>query len=139
MASGCGPEGARGMDETGTRGLRVLVVEDESLIAMLIEDALDRLGCTLVGVASNLTEALGKAASLDFDVAILDVNLNGAPVFPLAEVLAARGVPFVFSTGYGASGVPAAFAAAPVLAKPFAEADVASALAALRRDSGTTV
>jgi CheY-like chemotaxis protein len=120
------------MDGNELSGLRVLVVEDESLIAMLIEDALVDLDCTLVAVASNLKDALDKAAALDVDIAILDVNLNGQPVFPVAELLAGRGVPFVFSTGYGAAGVPAAYAAAPVLAKPFEQADVGRALAAAR-------
>jgi CheY-like chemotaxis protein len=125
------------MDEN-LSGLRILLVEDEALIAMLIEDALETLGCTLVAVATNLTDALAKAASLEFDIAILDVNLNGQPVFPVAELLAARGAPFVFSTGYGAAGVPDAFAAAPVLAKPFEQADIAQALAAARKGAGGT-
>jgi CheY-like chemotaxis protein len=120
------------MQESELRGLRVLVVEDESLIAMLIEDALADLDCTLVAVASNLADGLAKAASLEVDIAILDVNLNGTSVFPVAELLAGRGVPFVFSTGYGAAGVPDAFAKAPVLAKPFAARDVGRALAAAR-------
>ena len=126
------------MDGAGLSGLRVLVVEDEALIAMLIEDALEGLGCTLLAVASTLKEALEMAASLDIDLAILDVNLNGQPVFPVAEVLSARGVPFVFSTGYGAAGVSDAFGTAPVLSKPFVQSDVALALAAARRGSAAT-
>jgi CheY-like chemotaxis protein len=121
------------MDGNELRGLRVLVVEDESLIAMLIEDALADLGCTLVAVASSLKDALDKAAALDFDIAILDVNLNGSPVFPVAELLAAKGVPFIFSTGYGAAGVPEEFASAPVLSKPFEHGHVGRALATARR------
>lgn len=132
--SGVGGKGA-GMDEIVLSGLRVLVVEDEALIAMLIEDALEELGCTLVAVAANLTDALDKAAALDIDVAILDVNLNGREVFPVAELLASCGLPFVFSTGYGAAGVPAAFAAAPVLGKPFEQADVGRTLRLALRDA----
>ena len=124
------------MSTTELSGLRVFVVEDESLIAMLIEDALETLDCTLVGVASNLKDALDKAAALNFDIAILDVNLNGQPVFPVAELLTARGVPMVFSTGYGAAGVPDAFAAAPVLGKPFEQPDIARALVAARNGTG---
>lgn len=110
--------------------LRVLLVEDESLVAMLIEDALHDLGCAAISVASTLDEALRKASSSDFDIAILDVNLNGAPAFPVAELLARRRVPFVFSTGYGVSGVPESFRTVPILAKPFKENEVERALEA---------
>jgi CheY-like chemotaxis protein len=111
-------------------GLRVLLVEDEALIAMLIGDALSDLGCTVVASAGNLADALDKAASVECDLAVLDVNLNGSPAYPIAELLAGRRIPFIFSTGYGASGVPEAFGAAPVLAKPFNEGDMACALLA---------
>jgi hypothetical protein len=90
--------------------LCVLVVEDESLIAMLIEDALAELNCTVVAVASSLRDALDKASSMDFDVAIFDVNLNGSPSYPIAELLVRRGIPFIFSTGvwphWRARGIP---------------------------------
>jgi CheY-like chemotaxis protein len=109
-------------------GLRVLIVEDESLIAMLIEDALRDLDCTTMTVASTFDDALSKASTLDFDIAILDVNLNGAPAYPIAETLMRRRIPFMFSTGYGAAGIPEAFRGVPVLAKPFKEGDVARAL-----------
>lgn len=108
--------------------LRVLIVEDESLIAMLIEDAVLDLGCRMVTIAATLRDALDQATSGEFDIAILDVNLNGSPAFPVAELLADKRIPFIFSTGYGASGVPQAFAAVPVLAKPFKEGDVARAI-----------
>ncbi|HWE46731.1 MAG TPA: response regulator [Caulobacteraceae bacterium] len=127
------------MDEVDLSGLRVLVVEDESLVAMLIDDVLGELNCVVAGVASNLKDGLDKAATLAFDIAILDVNLNGTAAYPIAELLTARGAPFVFSTGYGAVGVPEAFSAAPVLAKPFDEARMRSALAAAWRGrSGTS-
>jgi CheY-like chemotaxis protein len=118
------------MAQSDLGGVRVLVVEDESLIAMLIEDTLYDLDCTVVAVASNLQDALEKASSMDFDVAILDVNLNGSPAFPIAERLVRRQIPFIFSTGYGLSGVPEAFGTVPVLAKPFRGGDVGRALAA---------
>jgi CheY-like chemotaxis protein len=110
--------------------LRVLIVEDESLIAMLIEDALAELNCTVAAIASSLSDALDKVSSMEFDVAILDVNLNGSPSYPVAEILVQRRIPFIFSTGYGASGVPEAFRAVPVLAKPFREGDVGRRLEA---------
>lgn len=118
------------MAQSDLQDLRVLVVEDESLIAMLIEDTLCDLNCTVVAVAANLSDALAKAAAMDFDIAILDVNLSGLPAFPVAELLLRRRIPFIFSTGYGASGVPEAFGTVPVLAKPFREADVGRALIA---------
>ena len=119
-----------GIGPSGLRGLRVLIVEDEALVAMLIEDTLLDLDCTVVAVAHSLRAALDKASSTDFDVAILDVNLNGSASYPLAELLVRRQIPFIFSTGYGISGVPEAFRNAPLLAKPFKEGDVERALTA---------
>jgi CheY-like chemotaxis protein len=118
------------MAQSELHDLRVLVVEDESLVAMLVEDTLYDLDCTVVAVASNLSDALDKASSMDFDVAILDVNLNGSPAFPIAERLLRRKIPFIFSTGYGLAGVPEAFSRVPVLAKPFRQGDVGRALKA---------
>jgi len=109
-------------------GRRVLLVEDESLIVMLIEDALADFGCEIVGVASRFDDAISKARSLAFDLAILDVNLAGARTFPIAEIIRARGIPFVFSTGYGATSIPESLNSAPVLQKPFAADDLASAI-----------
>ena len=115
--------------------LRVLLVEDESLIAMLIEDTLFDLDCQAVSVAPTVADALDKLASTEFDIAILDVNLNGSQSYPIAEVLVRKHIPFIFSTGYGASGVPEAFRAVPVLVKPFRAGDVARSLeAALKAD-----
>lgn len=111
-------------------GLRVLVVEDESLVSMVIEDCLDVLGCKVVGTASRLEEALEKAASLAIDAALLDVNLAGRLSYPVAEVLRARGLPFIFATGYGTDGVPPDLRDAPVLAKPLALQQLAAALRA---------
>lgn len=100
-------------------GLRLLVVEDEALVAMALEDMLDELGCVVVDVAGTLARGVALAAELSIDGAILDINLGGEKVFPVAARLAERGVPFVFCTGYGLAGVPAAFAQAPTLAKPY--------------------
>jgi CheY-like chemotaxis protein len=102
-------------------GLRLLVVEDEAMIAMMLEDMLDAFGCVVVDVAGTLAKGLALVAneSLSLDGAILDVNLGGETVYPVAERLAARGVPFIFCTGYGLAGLAANFAHVPTLAKPY--------------------
>ena len=115
---------------TGIQGLRVLIVEDESLVSMLIEDTLADIGCTVVSVASRLEEAMRKVSSLEFDLAILDVNLNGSETYPVAEVLARRGTPFIVATGYGPGVILESFRGAPVLAKPFGQSDLERVLAA---------
>jgi CheY-like chemotaxis protein len=110
--------------------LRVLVVEDESMISMLIEDMLADIGCVVAGTASRLDEAMSKVSSLEFDAAILDVNLNGSQSHRIADALAAKGKPFVWSTGYGAAGLPEAARSAPMLGKPFQRRDLEKALRA---------
>ena len=98
---------------------RVLVIEDEVLIGMLLEDMLTDLGYVIVGTASRLEEASGLARTVNCDLAILDVNLNGKESYPVAEILAARGIPFMFATGYGERGMPPAYQNRPTLQKPF--------------------
>lgn len=100
-------------------GLRVLLVEDEGAISLLLESLLEGLGCRVVGVASSLGDALRLAETPGIDIALLDVNVGGEPVYPVAERLAERGVPIVFSTGYGVSGLALRWRTAPVLVKPF--------------------
>ena len=112
---------------------RVLVVEDELMIRMLLQDMLDDLGHMLAGEAGQLDEALALAKQADFDIAILDVNLNGQPISPVVEVLVARGLPFVFATGYGQRGVPEQYRRIPTLQKPFQADALAVALAAADR------
>lgn len=111
------------------QGRRVLVIEDESLVAMLLETILDDMGCTVVGPASNIDDGLravtGEAA---LDAALLDVNVAGREVFPVAEALKARGVPFVFSTGYGEAGLPEHWRGHPTIQKPFTESAIRDAL-----------
>jgi DNA-binding response OmpR family regulator len=97
----------------------VLVVEDETMIAMLVEDMVQDFGSEVVGPATRMDEALHLARSAELDAAILDINLGGAVVFPVADVLRARGIPLIFSTGYGASGLPPRFLDCPTLRKPF--------------------
>ena len=98
---------------------RILVVEDELMIRMLLEDMLAELGYTIAAQASRIDEALEAAKTADFDVAILDVNLNGQPILPVADALVARGTPFVFATGYGERGLPEPYRDRPTLKKPF--------------------
>lgn len=112
-------------------GRRVLIVEDESLVAMLLETILEDMGCAPVGPASNVDDGLKSATEeVDLDAALLDVNVAGRQVFPVAEALKARGVPFVFSTGYGEGGLPDEWRGNPTIQKPFTEAAVRDALMA---------
>lgn len=110
-------------------GVRVLVVEDEALVAMLLEDMLSDLGAQVVATAGSVKEAVDLARAGGLDVAILDVNLGSDSSAPVAEALAAAGTPFVFATGYGESGVPEAFRGRPALQKPYGMNDVARLLA----------
>lgn len=110
-------------------GVRVFVVEDESLVAMQLEDILADFGCEIVGMAMRLKRAQEMLETIaSIDVAILDVNLGGETVYPVAERLRERGVQIVFATGYGRSGVLPEWQAHPVLQKPYTEGQVASTL-----------
>jgi CheY-like chemotaxis protein len=116
--------------EVSVAGKRILVVEDELMIRMLLQDMLADLGHTLAGEAGRIDEAMALAKDGDFDVAILDVNLNGQPISPVVEVLIARGLPFVFATGYGQRGVPEPYRNTPTLQKPFQVDALAQAIEA---------
>ena len=111
-----------------TGGRRVIVVEDEMMIAMLLEDMLTDLGHTVVGIAGRLDSALVLARQTDADMAILDVNLSGEASFPVAKVLVERGLPFMFATGYGTLGLEAPFENTLTLKKPFELKDLSQAL-----------
>jgi CheY-like chemotaxis protein len=100
-----------------TQAKRILVVEDELMIRLLLEDMLSELGYTVAAEAARMDEALEATKNADFDLAILDANLNGQPVSPVADALVARGTPFVFATGYGE--MPAPYRDRPTLMKPF--------------------
>ena len=110
--------------------LRILIVEDEMLVAMNIEDMLLELGHEVAGIASRLEPALALAREGAFDVAMLDVNLAGEPSFPVADMLLGRGIPFLFATGYGAKGIPEAYQGHLVLQKPFRAAELGALLTA---------
>jgi DNA-binding response OmpR family regulator len=104
------------------------VVEDEMLVAMLIEDMLDDMGHKLAGLATHLDAALVQASNVETDVAVLDINLNGQLSFPIADILRKRGVPFIFASGYGAAGLNATYKGALALKKPFGAQELANAL-----------
>jgi CheY-like chemotaxis protein len=113
----------------GLAGRRILVVEDESLVAMLLETILEDMGCTPVGPIGTIDEALEVVADDPLlDAALLDVNVAGREIFPVAEALKARGVPFVFSTGYGEGGLPDAWRGQATIQKPFTESAIRDAL-----------
>lgn len=116
------------MTTNALAGLRALVVEDEAIVAMMIEDMLTGLGCSVAGTAARVEEAAEKANLLDLDIAVLDLNLEGHHTFGVADRLRERGIPFVFATGYGGAGVDERYSSAPTLAKPFTEMQLASAL-----------
>jgi CheY-like chemotaxis protein len=103
---------------------RVLVVEDESLVAMLIEDLLQDCGCSVVGPCGSVETALAAARTDTFDLAVLDVNLRGEKVYPVAELLAERQIPFLFLSGYGEEAIPAAHPDWKACSKPFRANDL---------------
>lgn len=109
--------------------VKVLIVEDEFTVAMMIEDALAELGCRIVSSSSRVPHACEIAETADIDVAVLDVNVAGQPVFPVAEILRRRRVPMLFSTGYGVAALPPAFSSHPVLSKPFSDRELQQSLA----------
>jgi CheY-like chemotaxis protein len=112
-------------------GRRILLVEDELLVAMMLEDVLRGEGCVLVGPVGRVEAALTAAREERLDAAILDVNLAGVRVDPIARALAERKIPFVFTTGYDRGMLPAEHANRPTLAKPFKPAQLVEALQAL--------
>jgi CheY-like chemotaxis protein len=107
------------MGAARTSGRSVFLVEDEVMIRMMVADMLEELGYSVVAEAGEINEALKLAQSAEFDLAILDVNVNGKVISPVADLLAARGRPFIFATGYGSSGLPAEYRDRPALQKPF--------------------
>ena len=132
-----GPVSESGMSGDELQGVRVLVVEDEAAISLLLEDMLLDFGCEVIGPAARLSAALDAVAREQVDLAILDVNVAGEPIYPVAEALAERSIPFVFSTGYGSAGIRDAFRDRPVLQKPFAQHDLKQKLI-LARSKGAS-
>jgi CheY-like chemotaxis protein len=105
-------------DRLVVNGNHVMVVEDEALVAMVVTDALTELGYEVVGPFGRPPDALAAINNGKIDAAVLDINLAGTPVYPVADALTARGIPFIFVTGYGIESVEKRFAHIPVLAKP---------------------
>jgi CheY-like chemotaxis protein len=108
---------------------RILVVEDEYLIRMLLEDMLGDLGYEIAAAAGTLKEAAEFAATAEFNLAILDVNLDGQEIYPVADILAKRGKPFIFVTGYGEGSLSDPYRSRPVLQKPFQAEQLKTTLA----------
>jgi CheY-like chemotaxis protein len=108
---------------------RVLLVEDEMMVAMLVEDMLLDVGCEVIGPVTRVDEALARTRDGGIDVAILDVNLDGQETYSVADALAEKGVPFVFATGYGAGGLKDGYKHRPALQKPFQQRDLIQVLA----------
>jgi CheY-like chemotaxis protein len=107
------------MIATRPPGGSVFLVEDEVMIRMMVADMLEELGYSVVAEAGEISEAIRLAQSAQFDLAILDVNVNGKVISPVAELIDSRNIPFVFATGYGSSGLPEEYRDRPALQKPF--------------------
>jgi CheY-like chemotaxis protein len=116
------------VEELPVAARRILIVEDETMIAMMEEDFLEELGWVVVGLASGTERALTMARDADIDAALLDVNLNGQVTFAVADILSERHIPFVVATGYGADGVADRFRGVPTLTKPFQRDELDRAL-----------
>lgn len=122
----------------GLSGLRVLVVEDDMMIAVIIEESLHELGCVVVGPAAKLDVALRLANDEAFDAAILDVTIRGGKVFPVAERLRERGIPFALASGYGDWALPDSLRGQSRLKKPFTIEELQEQMQALSRERAAT-
>jgi CheY-like chemotaxis protein len=116
-------------------GRRILLVEDEAIVSMILEDMLVELGCEIVGPASRLDQALDMLDSESFEAVVLDLNLNGVPTYPVADALAERGVPFLFSTGY--NNLKNGNTNLPTLHKPYGTDQLGAKLNAILGPAGT--
>jgi CheY-like chemotaxis protein len=117
------------------QGLRVLIVEDEALVAMLVEDYLVELGCVVAGSARRVSRALESLENSQVDAAILDLNVNGEDITPVIETLDARGTPFIFASGYEEKNLDQRWGARRVLQKPFNSQELGQALHSLVSES----
>ncbi|NEW87258.1 MULTISPECIES: response regulator [Rhodopseudomonas] len=121
------------MTTPGPTGGSVFLVEDEAMIRMMVADMLEELGFSVAAETGEINEALQLAEATDFDIAILDVNVNGKVISPVADLLKARNRPFIFATGYGTQGVPENYRDRPALQKPFQIESLKQALDATLR------
>jgi DNA-binding NtrC family response regulator len=101
------------------RQVSVFLVEDETLIRMMIAGMAEELGHTVVAEAGNINDALTLARTANFEIAVLDINVAGERIEPVAEIVAGRDLPFIFASGYGTAGAPQKFRDRPILQKPF--------------------
>ncbi len=113
---------------------RVLLVEDEVLITLLLQDMLLDRECETADAPASLEDALSAARNGAFDLALIDLNLHGKLTYPVADLLKARRIPFIFVTGYGAAALEPAYADAPVLEKPFRREDLEAMIARVLSD-----
>lgn len=116
------------MDPTGPTKKSFFLVEDEALIRMMLVDMIQELGHTVVAEAGSLDVAIPLAREATFDIAILDINLAGSISAPIAKIIADRGIPFLFASGYVEGGIPEAFRDRPLLRKPFPMEDLNRAI-----------
>lgn len=121
--------------EAKPQPLSVFLVEDETLIQMMVADMIEELGHTVIAQASDLNQALSLAQTTDLDVAILDINLSGQRIDPVAETLSNRNLPFIFASGYRGEGRTDRFRDRPALQKPFSLSQLAEAIEAALRPS----
>jgi DNA-binding NtrC family response regulator len=120
-------------------GKRVLIVEDDMIMALVVEDFLLECGCITVGPCANVAKALQAVGSEVFDLAVLDVNLAGETVYPVAHALAERRIPFLLTSGYGDQAIPAAHGDWKVCAKPFSGQDLVTKLSGLLGSTGPSI
>jgi DNA-binding response OmpR family regulator len=123
------------MTSTEQSGLAVLLVEDEVMIRMMVAEMLEELGHSIAGEAGEIEQAIQLAQNVEFDLAILDVNLKGEMIAPVAELIIALNRPFVFVTGYGSSGVPKEHRDRPALRKPFTLDELARVIDKISRST----
>jgi CheY-like chemotaxis protein len=118
-------------DEPDLAGKRILVIEDEPLVAMDLESSLQSAGCQVIGPAGTVAQAMSLVVAADYDAALVDVNLAGHPVDEIAAALAQKNRPFAFVTGYGREALPRGFRDAVVLNKPFSQEQLLTSLEVL--------
>lgn len=126
------------MNQPHLAGKRVLLVEDEAMVSMMIEDLLAEFGCAVAGTAAKLSEALQLAEAGDFDCAVLDLNLDGKLTYPVADILMRRGLPFMFLTGYGSKALPERYQHISILQKPFYPQEFERRIAAILRPANSS-
>lgn len=119
------------MTDEPTNGRKILIVEDETMIAIMLEDMLDELGYGVAGIAAKTPQALELIDRVPIDAAILDLNLAGQDSYDIAAALEERGVPFLFSTGYAALAVEERYRERPFLQKPFRQEELQRALSGM--------